>query len=286
MPTFSSELSYVSRVASRSPRLPRAEELELARRYRESGDRRAADALVRSNLRLVIIIALKHRHYGVPVSDLVAEGNCGLVTALGKFDPGRGLRFGTYAKHWVRAHVLACVIGSSNLFGGRSGVRSQLFFRLRRERARISSLYGAEGADELLAERMSMSVERLQRLLDRLDVKGVPLDATPGSEHREGLVDSLASDDDPEERYFHGERRQAATHAIGVALRVLDARERYIAERRMMVSRQERPSLSEIGRSLGISRERARQLEERARNKLGKSSAIQRNADVREWFSE
>jgi RNA polymerase sigma-32 factor len=286
MTTAASDLSYVSHVASRSPRLTCAEELELARRFRESGDRRAADALVRANLRLVIIIALKHRHYGVPVSELVAEGNCGLVTALGKFDPARGLRFGTYAKHWVRAHVLASVIGSANLFGGRSGVRPQLFFRLRRERARIASLHGEDGTDELLAERMNMSVERLRHLLGCLDFKGIPLDATPGSEHREGLADSLASDDDPEERYFLGERRDVATKAVTVALSVLDVRERYIAERRMMALPQERPSLSEIGKTLGISRERARQLEERARRKLGRSSAIQRNAHVREWFTE
>jgi len=288
MPTAFADLSYISHVASRSPVLARSAELELARRFRETGDRRAADTLVRAHLRLVIVIALKYRHYGVAVSELVAEGNCGLVTALGKFEPERGLRFGTYAKHWVRAHVLACVIRSFNIFGGRSGlVRPQLFFRLRRERARIAALMG-EGnvTDEALAARMDMSVARLQRTLDCLEVKGVPLDAPLGNRRDEHFADTLVSGDDPEESYFEGQRRRAASSAVASALRALDSRELYIAQKRMMAAPTEQLSLAEIAGELGVSRERARQLEERAKQKLGRCAAIQHNAHLREWFAE
>src|SRR3954470_17629413 len=121
MTTVAAELSYVASFASRSPLLPREEETELARRVRDLGDKRAADTLVRAHLRAVMAAAVKHRHYGVPVSELIAEGNCGLVMALQKFDPERGVRFGTYAKHWIRAYILACVMRSSNMLGGNSG---------------------------------------------------------------------------------------------------------------------------------------------------------------------
>jgi RNA polymerase sigma-32 factor len=209
MTSFSAELSYLSNVASRSPLLAREQETELARRFRDSGDRRAADRLVRAQLRMVIVMALKFRFYGIPVVDLVAEGNCGLVTALSRYDPERAIRFGTYARHWVRAHMLACVAGSLNFLGGKSGlVRPQLFFKLRRERARISALLGdGPAAEQVLAERMALSVEQLQRLLGSLDVRRVALDGGSGESDS---VDTLASGDDPEDHYFAGQRRQAA----------------------------------------------------------------------------
>lgn len=285
MTSLSAELSYLSSVASRSPVLTREQETELARHVRDSGDRRAADRLVRSHLRMVIMMALKYRYYGIPVSDLVAEGNCGLVTALSRFDPERDVRFGTYARHWVRAHMLACVVGSLSIVGGKTGlVRPQLFFKLRRERARVTALLGeGPAAEEALAERMELSIEQLRQLLGSLDVRRVSLDG-PHGESKDDSLDSLASSDDPEERYIHGQRRDAAASAVAAALRVLDTRERFIAERRLMAAPAEQLSLAELARAMGISRERARQLEERAKDKLGRSAAISRNSHLLEWF--
>jgi RNA polymerase sigma-32 factor len=287
MTTVAAEISYIANLANRSPVLAREEETELARRFRDRGDERAADTLVRAHLRAVMIMATKHRHYGVPVSELIAEGNWGLVTALRRFDPERGVRFGTYAKHWVRAYILAYVIRSSNMLGGSSGmVRSQVYFKLRRERARITALFGeGRAADEALAERMNVSIARLEQLLGRLDSRSVSLDAPANLELPDRSIDVLAAAGNPEELYFHDQRRDVAEAAVAAALEILDPRERFIAEQRLMAAPADELSLAELGRRLGISRERARQLEERTLLKLRRSRAIRRNSFLNEWFA-
>jgi RNA polymerase sigma-32 factor len=281
------DLSYVSTVASRSPTLEREHEVELARRFRVSGDRRAADTLVRAHLRMVIAVALRYRHYGVALSELVAEGNCGLVAALNRFDPERGIRFGTYAKYWVRAYVLTCAVRSVNLVGAKTGlVKPRVIFKLRRERARISAVLG-EGApaEEALAERMDVSLENLRQMLGCLDCRSVSLD-NPADESAERVRDTLASDDNPEERYFESRRQHVASSVVALALKGLDRRERFIAEHRIVAPATEALSLAEIARVWGISRERVRQLEERARRKLCRSSAIQDNSALSEWLTD
>jgi RNA polymerase sigma-32 factor len=280
MTSVSVDISYVAKLANSAPVLKRDQETALARRFRDLGDRRAADTLVRAHLRVVVVLATRFRHYGIAVSELIAEGNCGLVTALRKFDPERGVRFGTYAAHWVRAHILSHVIRSSSSLGGSSGlVRSQQFFKLRRERARMTALFGEGNAgDEALAERMKLSTGRLQNLLGRLDCKSVSLDAPSNPESTELLLDTLASSDDPEASYFDRQRRCAASAAVAAALAGLDARERFIVEHRVMAAPADELSLAEIARNMGISRERVRQLEERAKRKLRQSPAIRRNA--------
>ena len=125
------------------PPLSREEENTLAARAR-AGDRRAADRLLEAHLRDVVFVAKKHRYYGIPLGDLIAEGNLGLLRALEKFEPERGVRFSTYAAHWIRSFIMGYVLRSWTLVGGRTGVlSSNLFFRLRRERARLESLYGS-----------------------------------------------------------------------------------------------------------------------------------------------
>ncbi len=287
MTNLSGELAYVTKVASLSPPLSRERELELTRRFRDFADRQAADLLVRAYLRMVIAVALKYRHCGVPVSELVAEGNCGLVTALHKFDPERGVRFGTYAKYWVRAQVVGCMIRSSNQLGGTTSLVSpRLFFKLRRERARMTAVLGAgAGADEALAQRLNVDLEELRDLLHRLEYRSISLDAPSGHESVRCIADTLASGDDPEERYFNGCRGDVATSAVTVALRTLDARERFIAEHRILAAATDELSLAQIARVWGLSRERVRQLEERAKRKLEKSAAIRRNSSLNEWFA-
>jgi RNA polymerase sigma-32 factor len=283
MTSISGDLAYLTRVASRAPALTRDDEFELARRVRNSGDKHAADKLVRAHLRMVIALAIKYRHYGIAVSELAAEGNCGMVAALSKFDPERGIRFGTYAKHWVRAYILACVVRSSSVVGGSTGpVGPRLFFKLRRERARITAALGeGTAADEALAQRLNVSVEQLRVLTRGLDARGLSLDAPPSQLPHDVLVSS----DSPEESYFRGQRSCAAASAVTVALSGLDVRERYIAEHRIMATADEL-SLAEIARTLGISRERARQLEARAKQKLGRTRAINCNSSLHEWLAD
>lgn len=273
------EFSFQSALAGRSPPLAQAEELELTRRFRDHADRRAAERLARAHLRDVVFLASKHRHYGVPVSELIAEGNCGLVDALRKFDPERGVRFGSYAKHWIRAYVLAHVLRSRLSVGGSGGIiRSQLFFKLRRERARMNSLLGeSENTDVALASRLDMSVTRLRDLLQRLDCREVSLDGPLDGDSPVSGADLLVSSVDPEQAYIHHQRRRALSAAVTAALRGLDPRERFIVEKRLMAAADDELTLEQIAQGLGVSRERARQLEERAKRKLMRSGAIRRH---------
>lgn len=253
--------------------LSREEEVELARRFKATGDAKAAERLVRANLKYVVAIALSYRRYGLRLADLVSEGNLGLMMALGKFDPERGVRFVTYAAYWSRAYILNYVIKSWSMVGGGSGpLRSKMFFKLRRERAMVSNLLG-EGDEqksmELLAERIGQSVEKTKELTRRLEARDVSLDVQQHEEGRTTLLDGL-QDARPtqEERYMEEERMDALRGALAEAVAQLDERERFIVEQRLMAD--EETSLAEIGRQLGVSRERARQLEARAKAKLKK----------------
>lgn len=264
---------YIQRVKG-LPALSREEEHELALRVRDHADEAAVEALVRANLKYVVAIAVTYRRYDLRLADLVAEGNVGLVTAVKKFDPDKGTRFVTYASYWIRALILNAVIKNWSLVGGGAGaLRSKLFFRLRRERARMSNLVQArEEALDALAEQLGVSSERLEGMLQRLEGRDVSLDAPVFDDgHATGLdllEDTTAPQDDVvtarAQEQFLGDR-------VRDAMASLDARERYIVEQRMMAD--EELSLAEIGRRLGVSRERARQLETRAAKKLRKRLA-------------
>src|SRR5262245_59421717 len=144
--------SYITKVNA-LPKLDLATELSLARRWKLDADTEARDALVQSQLRYVVAIALGYRHYGLPIAELIAEGNFGLIRALAKFDPARGYRVLTYASHWIRAYIINSIISSWSLVGAGSGaLRSKMFFKLRRERVRIMNQLGdSEQADQVLA---------------------------------------------------------------------------------------------------------------------------------------
>lgn len=258
--------------AREQPVLSREEEVELARSFRD-GDEKAGVRLIHANLKYVVAIALSYRRYGLRLSDLVSEGNLGLMMALRKFDPERGVRFVTYAAYWSRAYILNYVIKSWSMVGGGSGpLRSKMFFKLRRERAMVSNLLGdgnEQQAMEMLAERIGQSVEKTKELTRRLEARDVSLDLQQHEEGRTTLLDGL-QDAGPtqEERFLDEERRDAVRGALAAAVATLDERERFIVEQRLMAD--EETSLAEIGRQLGVSRERARQLEARAKAKLKK----------------
>ena len=253
------------------PELSRDDELALATRWAKGGDRAAAAQLVHANLRYVVAIALTYRRYGLSLSDLVAEGNFGIVHAVRKFDPDRGTRFVTYAAYWIRAYILNYVIRSWSLVGVGSGpLRSKLFFRLRRERARIASLVGeGDAGNELLAERFGAPAEKVLSMARRLEARDVSLDARVFDDGVTTLVDTLESGGaSQEDALAENESQEQLRSRLREAVESLDPRERYIVEVRMMADDDEELSLAEIGRRLGVSRERARQLESRAKKKL------------------
>jgi len=253
------------------PRLSREEELELSVRWTRDQDEKAKDALVRAHLRYVVAIALKYRRYGLPLSELIAEGNYGVVHALGKFEPERGNRFVTYAAYWIRAYMLNYVIRSWSMVSAGSGaLRSKMFFKLRRERVRITNLVGeGERANEMLAERLGMPTQQVSAMLHRLDGRDVSLDSKVFDDAVTTVVDTMQSHDESQEESFSGRQiRDRLSAAVSDALESLDTRERFIVEKRLMADVEEELSLAEIGRRLGVSRERARQLEARAKRKL------------------
>lgn len=263
---------YIERVRQ-IPRLSREDEYELALKV-QKGDKDAADKLVEANLRFVVAVALQYRRYRVPLSELLAEGNLGLMMAVAKFDPERGTRFVTYAGYWIRAYVLDRVVRSTTMVGAGSGpLRSKLFFRLRRERAKVMSLTpDPQERLELLAERFDTTPEKMEMMLRRLDSRDVSLSAPLFDDSGATLQDSLLGDEVDQETRFMGEERQRLLEEhLTEALGGLDERERYIVEQRYMSDDQ--VSLAALGRELGVSRERARQLEARAKKKLKKRLA-------------
>lgn len=261
----------ISRPVAQSESLDRETELKLAMAWKEHRDEAAASRLVQAHLRYVVATAVKYRRYGVPLDELIAEGNFGLVHALSKFEPERGFRFVTYAAYWIRAYILNYIIRSWSLVGSGSGVlRSKMFFRLRRERVKLANLIGdRDAAEEALAEKLGTDREKLTRMLRRLEARDVSLDTKVFDDGSATLVDTLESSSQPQDEHvYEAETRDEVRNWVGAALDKLDDRERYIVERRMMADPEEKLSLAEIGRTLGVSRERARQLEARAKTKL------------------
>jgi RNA polymerase sigma-32 factor len=231
-------------------------------------------------LRHVASIALSYRNYNVPVADLVAEGNFGVVHALRKYDPDRGIRFVTYATYWVRAYILNHVISTWSLVGvGTGPLRSKMFFRLRREHARIEELAeaGAEG-ERQLAEDFGAPAGRVLAMARRLEARDVSLDVRT---HDDGATrgEELADEgEDQEHRLGEAEERAALRARLAPVVGRLRPRERRIVEARLMADPEDVRSLADIGRELGVSRERARQLEARAKRRIREHLA----ADPRE----
>ncbi len=267
----SSNLSrYIARVQAVQP-LSREAEYELACLVRDRNDPDAARRLIEANLRYVVAIALSYRRYGVRLADLISEGNVGLMIALRKFDPGRGTRFVTYAAHWIRAYVLDHVIRAWSIVGvGAGPLRSKVFFRLRREKARIlASTSDTLEATERLAERFGTTTDKITMLAHRLEARDVSLDAKVFEDGAATVLDTIPGTGPTQEEEYLVHERSCSVHAsVREAVEKLDPRERFIVKVRMMADGADELSLAEIGRRLGVSRERARQLEARAKQKL------------------
>jgi RNA polymerase sigma-32 factor len=225
--------------------------------------------LIRSQLRNVVTIARRYNHDArVTFEELTAEGNLGLIHALAKFDPSQGTRFVTYAVYWIRAYISQYLTHSRSIVA--SGVRSKLFAKIRCERARIAVARSDGGdADELVAARLAISPERMRSLVERLELRDTSWDIETEDSCTGRLMEVVESLSlNPEDTVLRTEAKNQISVAVSQALSTLDARERYVVERRSMAHREEQLSLAEIGRRFRVSRERARQLEARAMRKL------------------
>ncbi|HKU42301.1 MAG TPA: sigma-70 family RNA polymerase sigma factor [Polyangiales bacterium] len=266
-PIDSPTLTYMRRV-QQLPTLLREEELQLARAW-QTGDQNAGQRVICANLRNVIPIALRYRRYGLPVSDLIAEGNAALVRALARYEPERELRFATYANYWIRAEMLAFVLQQRSLVGGGRGpLRPKYFFRLRREYARLCSQFGESEARRALASRWNLGADELASILQRLEQPDSSLDASPRP--GAGNLGDHLSDATPNQEETLERRRlnRQLSEAVRTATAELDARERFILEHRLLADPEVEYSLVHIGRLFGVSRERARQLEWRVKEKI------------------
>lgn len=262
---------FVARV-NKIPRLGAEEEKVLARRWRDHRDQAAAQRIVCSHLGYVVAIATKYRRYQMPISELVSEGNLGLLKALDKFDPELDIRFVTYAAFWVRSQIVTHILKNWSIAQtGAAPLRSKLFFKLRRERARASARFGdGEQFEAELEARTGIARDKLRVMLQRLEAHDVSLDEpVSDADHVASRLDTLQAPGQASDEVLTREQSSSLSkNLVRSALGILDAREIFVVRHRLMASEEDELSLAELGRRLGVSRERARQLEVRAKQKL------------------
>ena len=272
------------RAASKAPYLERETEHELAVRWADHKDQQALHKLTSAHMRLVIAVAAKFRRYGLPMSDLVQEGHVGLLEAAARFDPHREVRFSTYATWWIRASIQDYILRNWSIVrGGTSSGQKSLFFNLRRLRAKITStnkLISSQDLYQELSKAIGVSVKDVAVMDARLGGPDLSLNMPVAGEDESGAErqDYLESNDPiPEEivsESIDGERRSEWLHS---ALNVLNERELRIVNRRRLS--EEGATLEELGNELGISKERVRQLENRALKKL-EAALVQENPEI------
>jgi len=250
--------------------LTQEEEQKLARRFTK-GDLKAGHTMVTSNLRFVVKVAYEYRSYGIKMSDLIQEGNIGLMKAVQKFDPDKGIRLISYAVWWIRAYIQNYILKSWSLVKlGTTQAQRKLFFSLARTRRELEKFHAGEGnvsnVDEI-AKRLHVKPQEVREMEQRMGGRDLSLDAPMGEDGGNTHVDFVASASAPQDDEF-AEKEEAGliNQRVQMALMRLDPRERFIIEQRVM---NERPmTLKELGEHFGFSRERARQLEIRAKDKL------------------
>jgi RNA polymerase sigma-32 factor len=263
---------YLSEV-SKNPLLTVDEEQELSRLHREKGDTRSAHLLVTSNLRFVVKVAYEYRSYGLRMTDLIQEGNIGLMKAVQKFDPDKGIRLISYAVWWIRAYIQNYILRSWSLVKiGTTQAQRKLFFSLARTRREMDRASAAAGDaptfdSDGIAARLRVKAEEVREMQQRMEGRDLSLDAPRGDDGSTSHIDLLSDATPTQDDELGGAQElRMLTGRVGLALGRLDSRERFIVESRLM---SDRPmTLKELGDHFGFSRERARQLEIRAREKL------------------
>jgi RNA polymerase sigma-32 factor len=254
----------------RFPMLEPQEEYMLAKRWREHGDREAAHKLVTSHLRLVAKIAMGYRGYGLPIGEVISEGNVGLMQAVKRFEPDKGFKLATYAMWWIRASIQEYILRSWSLVKmGTTASQKKLFFNLRKAKSRISALDEGDLRDdqvESISRRLGVAKQDVIEMNRRLGGDAslnAPLREEGEGEWQDWLVDETA---DQESRLADREESDARLNALRGALGVLNPRERRIFEARRLA--EDPITLEELSTEFGVSRERVRQIEVRAFEKV------------------
>jgi RNA polymerase sigma-32 factor len=272
--TAESGLSRYLDEIRRFPMLEPQEEYMLAKRWREHGDRTAAHRLVTSHLRLVAKIAMGYRGYGLPISEVISEGNVGLMQAVKRFEPEKGFRLATYAMWWIKAAIQEYILRSWSLVKmGTTANQKKLFFNLRKAKSRISALdEGDMRPDQvkLIAQRLGVTeqdvIDMNRRLGGDASLNAPIREEGDSGEWQDWLVDDR---DNQETTLAEHEQLDNRRAALSDALAVLNDRERRIFEARRLVD--EPVTLEDLAGEFGVSRERVRQIEVRAFEKVQKA---------------
>jgi RNA polymerase sigma-32 factor len=279
LPVLSSEgnLSIYLQEIKKFPILSAEEEYMLAKRYKEHGDTEAAHKLVTSHLRLVAKIAMGYRGYGLPVTDLISEGNVGIMQAVKKFDPERGFRLATYAMWWIRAQIQEYVLHSWSLVKiGTTAAQKKLFFNLRKLKNQLSSIdtgnLSPENAREI-ASRLNVKEAEVLDMDNRLFSGDQSLNVQVGEEGDTEWQDMLVDSNDTQDNILANSNELSFRKKIfEQALEVLNDREKEIISLRKL---KDKPvKLEELSKKFNISRERVRQIEEKAFEKLQKQVSV------------
>jgi RNA polymerase sigma-32 factor len=254
--------------------LEKDQEYKLAKRWREHGDRDAANQLVTSHLRLAAKVAMGYRGYGLPVSEIVAEGNIGLMQALNRFEPERGFRFSTYAIWWIRASIQDYILRSWSLVKiGTTANQRKLFFKLRSAKSKIAAFESGDLHPDqvsLIAKNLDVTdqdvVDMNRRLVGDKSINAPIHDDGETGEWQDHLVDQSPS---PEAVVVEQDERERQHKALAAAIDVLDDRERRIFQARRLA--EEPLTLEDLAAKFNVSRERIRQIETRAFEKVRKA---------------
>lgn len=277
--TRRANVSYI-KSSMNEPLLEREEELDLARAWRERGCERSLHLLVRSYTRLVVSSASRYRNYGLPIGDLIQEGNVGLMQAAARFEPEREVRFSTYASWWIRSAIQDYVLRNWSIVRtGTTAAQKSLFFNLRRLRAKIHQASEGLSEDEQrqrVAEELGVALKDVEAMEQRMSSSDQSLNKPIGEAGEDEWME-LLSDERPTPEDIVTGMRDAETRSkwLKEALSELSPREQTIIERRRLV--EDGATLEELGVVLGVSKERVRQLEHRAMLKL--KQHISRNVD-------
>lgn len=269
--TQMANMRYI-RNAMDEPLLEREHELDLAMRWKHDRDEKALHELVRSYTRLVVAIAAKFKNYGLPMGDLIQEGNIGLMEAAARFEPELGNRFSTYSTWWIRAQIQDYVLRNWSIVRtGTTAHQKSLFFNLRRLRAQIDGQSARDFLDqdakEHIAKELGVSVKEVGEMEARMNggdqSLNSPLGLEGASEFQDFLPDTAPN---PEEVVIGMKDNATRSKWLNEALGELSPRERTIIQKRQMTDSV--VTLEALGQQLGISKERVRQLEQRAMDKL------------------
>jgi RNA polymerase sigma-32 factor len=269
--TQRANLKYIGS-SMKEPLLEREHELDLARKWREKGDERALHELVRSYTRLVVSIASKFKSYGLPLGDLIQEGNIGLMEAAARFEPARENRFSTYATWWIRASIQDYVLRNWSIVRtGTTAAQKSLFFNLRRLRAQIEGQAVKDNLDEdgiqQIANELGVKKKEVRKMEMRMMSGDQSLNNTITGETENEWIDFLEADDpNPEDIVVGMRNSDTRSKWLSDAVGQLNPREQTIIKERRLG--EDVVTLETLGKELGISKERVRQLEQRALDKI------------------